>query len=185
MTTLKQIDAILNKTLDFGFVRPPDAWTANLAGFIVHRSPMLVALPGDHPLASKKRIPPSALKAEPFINTSTDLEFGFWKQMDAVGNLGGFTPKIVKRVTNLVSILSHVSAGQGVAIVAQGFTKMDIPNVVYRDFDTDNPPMSAIAFVYRHDESSPVAKALISYVKAHIRTNQRSHYRDRNIGTRS
>ena len=86
---------------------------------------------------------------------------------DAVGNLGGFTPKIVKRASNVISILSYVSAGQGVAIVSQGFKKIDMPNVVYREFDTETPPMGPIAFVYRRDDLSPAENALIGYVKAH------------------
>jgi DNA-binding transcriptional LysR family regulator len=167
MTTLSQIDAILNKKMDFGFVRPHEAFNANLGGFVVCSLPMVVALSCDHPLALNKRIKPSVLKTEPFVNTSADLDIDFWEHTDAVGNLGGFTPKIVKRASNVISILSYVSAGQGVAIVSQGFKRIDMPNVVYREFDTETPPMGPIAFVYRRDDLSPAENALIAYVKAH------------------
>ena len=46
------------------------------------------------------------------------------------------------RVTGVFSILAYVSAGQGVAVVSNPFTRVDIPNVVYRPFNTDTPPMS-------------------------------------------
>src|ERR1700730_17998068 len=128
LVTIEQISAILSKDLDFGFARPPERYPSDLQGFIVHRQPMLLALPSDHPLARHNRIELSALKGESFINTAPELDVGFWKHTDAVGVLGNFTPKVVKRVKDMISILSYVSAGHGVAVVSRGFTKMNIPN---------------------------------------------------------
>jgi len=117
LVTIEQISAILSKDLDFGFARPPERYPSDLQGFIVHRQPMLLALPSDHPLARHNRIELSALKGESFINTAPELDVGFWKHTDAVGVLGNFTPKVVKRVKDMISILSYVSAGHGVAVV--------------------------------------------------------------------
>jgi DNA-binding transcriptional LysR family regulator len=165
MVTIEQINAILSKDLDFGFVRPPQRYPSDLQGFIVYRQPMLLALPSDHPLARQNRIEPSSLKGEPFINTAPELDVGFWKHTDAVGTLGNFTPKVVKRVKDMISILSYVSAGHGIAVVSQAFRKMDIPNVVYREFATKTPPVSSVGLIYRHGESSPAAQALIKFVR--------------------
>jgi DNA-binding transcriptional LysR family regulator len=167
MVTIEQIGAILGKDLDFGLVRPPQRYPSGLQGFVVYRQPMVLALPGDHPLACQDRIEPSSLKGEPFINTAPELDVGFWKHMDAVGTIGNFTPKVVKRVKDLISVLSYVSAGNGVAVVSHAFTKMEVPNVVYRDFATDTPPISQIALIYRRDHSSPAAQALIKFVRRH------------------
>ena len=167
MVTVEQIGAILSKDLDFGFVRQPQRYPSGLQGFVVHRLPMIVALPSDHPLARQDRIEPASLKGEPFINTAAEVDSGFWKPMDAVGVLGGFTPKVVKRVKDMVSILSYVSAGQGLAIVSQAFANIGIPNVVYREFVGEPPLVSSITFVYRRDESSPVAQAFVKFVRRH------------------
>jgi DNA-binding transcriptional LysR family regulator len=126
---------------------------------------MVLALPSDHPLARQNRIEPSSLKGEPFINTAPELDVGFWKHTDAVGTLGNFTPKVVKRVKDMLSIVSYVSAGQGVAVVSEGFRQMNIPNVVYREFATDNPPVSTVALIYRRGESSPAAQAFVKFVR--------------------
>jgi DNA-binding transcriptional LysR family regulator len=166
MVTAEQINAILERTLDFGFVRAPDSYPTGIEGFIVHRQPMVIALPGDHPLASQKRIKPSSLKDQPFINTSPDLEIGYLKHTEAVGELAGFTPRVVLRAKDMVSILSCVSAGQGVAVVSQAFTRMNMPNVVYREFETDAPPVVSMAFIGRQHESSPAAKVLLKYMRS-------------------
>jgi DNA-binding transcriptional LysR family regulator len=171
MVTKDQIHDILAHTLDFGFVRAPEQYPAGIQGFVVSRHVTVLAMPQDHPLAGQKRIKPSSLGAQPFINTWPDFEIGFWKATHEVGALGGFTPQIVQRAKDMVSILSCVSAGQGVAVVSQPFTNMLVPNVVYREFDTDAPPMAKIAFIYRQNETSPVAQALLKFMRRHALTH--------------
>lgn len=171
MVTNAQINAILGRTLDFGFIRTPDRYPTGLQGFIVSHHPMVLALPRDHPLAGQNRIEPSSLKEESFINTAPDLDVGFWKHTHAVGTLGGFTPKIVRRAKDMISIIASVSAGQGIAVVSKAFMKMDMPNVVYREFATNTPPMGSIAFICRHNESSPAAKTLLKFMRPHALTH--------------
>lgn len=163
--TSEQINGILSRTLDFGFVREPDRYPLGIQGFVVSDQTMILALPQDHPLARQKRIAPAALKGEPFINTSADLDVGFWKHTDAVGKLGNFTPNIVRRAKDMISILSAVSAGQGVAVVSKAFVKVAMPNVAYREFDTETPPVTSISFVGRHEETSPAAQVLLKFMR--------------------
>jgi DNA-binding transcriptional LysR family regulator len=167
MVTLEQIRAILAKDLDFGFALAPQRYPSGLQGFVAYRQPMVIALPGDHPLAQQKRIEPAALKGESFVNTGPEVDVGFLKQTDAIGTLGGFTPKVARRVKDMVTVLSYVSAGQGVAVVSQAFRRLELPNVVYREFASATPPISQTAFIYRRGESSPAGRALIKFVRRH------------------
>jgi DNA-binding transcriptional LysR family regulator len=167
MVTLEQIRAILAKDLDFGFALAPQRYPSGLQGFVAYRQPMVLALPGDHPLARQKRIEPVSLKGESFINTGPEVDVGFLKQTDAIGTLGSFTPKVARRVKDMITVLSYVSAGQGVAVVSQAFRSLELPNVVYREFASATPPVSQTAFIYRRGESSPAGRALIKFVRRH------------------
>lgn len=167
MVTIEQINAILGRTLDFGFVRPPDHYPVGLHGIVVARGGMVLALPADHPLVRHKRIAPEALRGEAFINTPPDLDIRFWNPTAELGVAGGFTPTVVRRVKDLVSILTYVSAGVGIAMVSRAFMRMDVPNVVYREFDMETPPQRTIAFVYRKNEASPAALAFIKHMRRH------------------
>jgi DNA-binding transcriptional LysR family regulator len=167
MVTMDQINAILGRTLDCGFVRPPDHYPVGLQGLLVAREPMVLALPADHPLGEKNKIAPASLRNEAFINTGPDLDISFWNPTTVLAKAGDFTPTVVRRVSDMVSILSYVSAGLGVAMVGKGFTRMDFPNVIYRDLDMANPPIRTISFVYRKNEASPAAQALIKYMRGH------------------
>jgi DNA-binding transcriptional LysR family regulator len=163
--TIDQINAIANRDMDFGFVRKPDKYPIGLQGFMVARLPMMLALPADHPLARHNQINPSMLKDVPFINYSPDLDVGFWKHMDVLGQMGQFTPNVIKRVNGVFNILAYVSAGQGVAVMSEPFQRVDVPNVVYRPFNTDTPVLAPVALIYRERESSPAALAFIKFMR--------------------
>jgi DNA-binding transcriptional LysR family regulator len=163
--TIDQINAIVNRDMDFGFVRRPDKYPIGLQGFMVARLPMMLALPADHPLARHNQIDPALLKDVPFINYSPDLDVGFWKHMDVLGQMGQFSPNVIKRVHGVFSILAYVSAGQGVAVMSEPFTRVDVPNVVYRSFKTDTPVLSPVALIHRERESSPAALAFIKFMR--------------------
>jgi len=167
LTTMEQINAILARTLDFGFVRASNQYPIGIQGFVVSRQPTVLALPSGHPLTKQNRIKPSALKEESFIDPSPDLNVAFWNQTYKVGMLGGFTPKIVRRAKDLISVLACVSAGQGVAVVSEAFKRVDMPNVVYREFETETPPQASIAFICRHREPSPAGQALLRFMRQH------------------
>ena len=164
--TIEQMNSILDRDLDFGLVRAPSRYPHSLRGFVVARTAMVLALYRDHPLANHKSIHPAELRTESFVNYSAELDVGFWKHIDIIGEAGNFTPRITARVKDAITVLACVSAGQGVAVVSEAYKKVDMPNVVYRDFAID-PPMTPTALIYRSDESSPAALAFIRFMRKH------------------
>lgn len=165
--TAVQVEAIVAGTQDFGFVRAPDHWPIGTSGFIVARPEMVLAIPSDHRLAGLKSVDPMALKDERFVTTWPDLDIAFWRNLNAVGTVGGFTPNVVRRAKDAMSMLSCVSAGQGIAVVSNGFTRIAMPNVTYRPLRTKEPLTSPIALVHRPDESSAAGRAFIAFMKAY------------------
>src|SRR5215831_7384866 len=51
METFPTMKAILEGSLDIGFVRAPQSYPMELAGFVIDRHPYCVAIPAGHPLA--------------------------------------------------------------------------------------------------------------------------------------
>lgn len=163
--SMDQINAIARNDLDCGFARLPPKLPTGLHGFNVMHDSLLVAVPANHPLASAKTIEPAALRNQGFINFKFESDMAFWRQTDVVASAGNFTPKIVKRAHNLVEVLAHVSAGLGVAIVAEPLKRLQIPNVVYRPISGMQVPQTATALVYRRNETSAVTRAFIKFVR--------------------
>src|SRR5579862_314727 len=165
LVPMDQLKAIMRKDLDAGFTRSAHKYPAGLEGFDVHRQPMVLALPAKHPLARRKTITPAALKDELFINAGPELDIGFWGHSEA--GAGQFAPRLVKRDDDFMTVLTYVSMGYGIGVMPQTMTRMNIPNVVFREIATSSVPKSAIAFVYRRNDSSPQTDLLIKHMRSH------------------
>jgi len=170
MVPMDQITAIMRTDLDVGFTRGPYRYPVGIEGFEVHRQTMILALPEDHPLAQRKKLEPAMLREEQFINTGPELDVGFWGHTEAVARIGSFTPRVVKRDHDLITILTYVSMGLGVAVVPESLSTMRFPNVVYRDLAMSPLPTTSIVFAYRRNESSPSTGLLIRHMRRHALT---------------
>ena len=165
LVPMDQIKAIMGKDLDAGFTRSPHKYPAGLEGFEIYRQPMVLALPAKHPLTRRKTINPAALKEELFINTGPEIDVGFWGHAEAIA--GHFTPRVVRRDDDFMTVLTYVSMGYGIGVIPQTMTRMNIPNVVFRELAANTVPKSAIAFVYRRNDSSPQTDLLIKPMRSH------------------
>lgn len=163
---MAQITGLMHKELDAGFTRAPRKYPAGVKGFEIYRQQVLVALPRLHPPTRCKEIGLAMLRDETFVNITAELEVGFLSHMEAVARMGNFTPHVVKRDDNLITVLSYVASGYGIAIVPQLITTINIANVVFRPIAASPVPHTSIAFVYR-DDPSPSVKLLIKHMERH------------------
>lgn len=167
MVPMAQLNAIVRQELSCGLMRSPFQYPTGLDGFVLQRQPMVLAMPRNHPLARQKRIDPRTLKDETFVNTALELDLGFWGHSEALAQVGKFEPKVTKRVPDMITVLTYVSAGYGIGMIPKHMSRMDVPNVVYRDFTPKSVAPSSIAFVYRRADPSPAAKLLQEYMRAY------------------
>jgi DNA-binding transcriptional LysR family regulator len=148
-------------TLDLGFVRMPVVLPPTVRSHVVSRDRYCVALPAGHRLsADEKPIRPGALSGESFI--VPEQLYG----TQQVGQRGGFMPDIVMAPGSLVSVLTQVSLGAGVAIVPDVLRGVvGLPAVVLKTLA--GPPIdSDVSMLYRADERSPAALNLIRRILA-------------------
>ena len=75
--------------------------------------------------------------------------------------------RVVKRDDDLTTVLTYVSMGYGIGVMPQTMTRMNIPNGVFREIATSSVPKSAIAFIYRRNDSSPQTDLLIKRMRSH------------------
>ena len=167
-STVKLIDAIMSNELDAGFARAPRQYPSGLSGLTFFRGPVILALPSTHPLARKSgAINPKALADEAFVSTSIGYDLAFTRHVEAIASLGGFTPKIAKRAEDLMTVLTYVSLGYGIAAVSHDMVNTRVPNVTFKKISTKDGPEVEFAFMYRTNETAPAAKALIEAMRAH------------------
>jgi DNA-binding transcriptional LysR family regulator len=165
LITMDQIKAILHNDLDVGFARPPTRYPAGLQGFVVFRQPAVLAMPANHRLANRKKIAPSELADEEFVNPPVETDLVFQRQEDSVSDVGQFTPQIKKRASDIFTVLTYVSAGYGIAVVSQSLTRIALPNVVYREINADPRPETQVAVMYRRNETSRAVRMFVDFMR--------------------
>ena len=149
--------------LDIAVVRSEvDRYPTLSAKCLTHES-MVVAVPRTHPLAGKGEAPVRL----------TDLEeenFVFFRQVNGSGigdmllsacERNGFQPKIVNETQRILSAISMVAAGFGVAVVPKTLESFQMHGVVYRDLDAETGFTVPLTVAYRrHTDAQAVTRFL-------------------------
>ena len=155
-----QLQRLAAGLLDVGFVRP--AHHDLLEFEVVHREPLVVALPAEHPLASLPEIDLRNLKEERFLLMNRreapqlhDLHIGIFRQH-------GFTPDVLE--VNNPSSLNLIALGQAVALVPQSFPKVGIDGIAYRPF-TGPQTFIDLAIAYRRGDIPPAVEGFLDVVR--------------------
>jgi DNA-binding transcriptional LysR family regulator len=164
------ITTIMRRDLDVGFTRTLAKYPPGIDSLEIYRPRLMLALPSQHPLARRDKINLADLKDQVFVNTSPEIEVGFWGHTELIAKLGKFTPHVVKRDGDMITILTYVSMGYGIAVVPQPMSCLNIPNIVYREIAANPIPSSPVAFISRQNNVSPPANLLIRYVHRHAPT---------------
>jgi DNA-binding transcriptional LysR family regulator len=160
-------DAVVDGEIDVAITRSADHYPSGLAGFLVKRLPLYVAMPEGHRLAGRKQISPDMLDDEDYVSSSVSVEVGLW------GNVAGViaksaTPRIVARADDIFSVLTLVGAGIGVSIVSEAMLRLAIPGVAFRRL-VGIAQQAEFAMVYRRNEDAPVVRAFIQLLRTQAR----------------
>jgi DNA-binding transcriptional LysR family regulator len=119
MSSLDQTHAISEERLHVGFVALPID-DAGLATETVMRQPIMIALPPEHPLAKRQRVPLKELFGEPQIMFARANGPRFFDAVLAACREAGFSMNIAHEVDNLYTACALVAAGLGVCLVPAG-----------------------------------------------------------------
>jgi DNA-binding transcriptional LysR family regulator len=167
METVRQLKALVEGRIDLGFLRPPLRYPSGITGTLVWRQPFIAAIPEGHPLTRDTTVRISALAGEPLIASSVELELGFGGHIQEMAAAGKFTPKVVGRAPDILTILTMVAAGIGTAFVPQSFRRVAIPGVVYRDLAGSNRN-ALLAAARRRDDPAPAVKAFMRLLRERV-----------------
>lgn len=131
-TSLEQSQAVSDGRLDVGFVRVPIAEINDLEFKPIYRDKLIVILPAAHRLAQCESVDLKDLAGEEFVASSGMLVPGLRNQIDRVCRSVGFVPNVQCELHSVLSIVSLVSGGIGVALVPGACQVCPHDGVVYK-----------------------------------------------------
>lgn len=130
-TTRKEIEALHAQSVDAAIIVPPLADTTGLDISVLRTATMVLAVPGTHRLAGRKSVALTALSREAFISFPFAEGRGFAGAVLAACHAAGFTPRIVQEASQMLTILTLVASGLGVAVVPGAMKAMHLDNVSF------------------------------------------------------
>jgi DNA-binding transcriptional LysR family regulator len=149
MGSAEQARAISEGRLHLGFVALPID-EPDLATEVVLRRPIVIALPRQHPLASRARVPLHALANEPHIMFARRMGPRLYDAVVAACREAGFTMHIAHEVDNLHTACALVEAGLGVCFVPAAIQEQRSDNIVLRPITPSLPHVdSQLAIAYK------------------------------------
>src|SRR5882724_944216 len=157
----EQIDALKDGRIDVGFVRGP-VDDAALTTERVRKEPLVVALPADHPLATRGRIALELLTNEPFVSFPRNRGPAFFDHLMSLCRKAGFTPRIVQEAPQL-DLLSLVAAGFGVAILPSSIRELRRDGLAFREIA--GSPSTEVLVAWRTSGMTPVLQGFLELVK--------------------
>ena len=154
-----QMALLERRELDAGIWRMATEPTEGFTSLRLHESSFLVAMPEEHHLTAHDVVPLEALRNEYFVtmpSIHTD-----WAFLQRICQTAGFSPMIVREVMEPQTVLSMISMGIGITLIADSYAQMNWPGVVFRPLEERIP-----ADLYIVYEESQATLALTKLVEA-------------------
>ncbi len=163
LSTGAQLQALVDRTIDVGFLRPSLLFTpsSDVAVRPVWEDELHVVLPERHRLAGKRGpLRLVDLAEEPFVLFPRGIGCGLFDHVMGLCNRAGFVPRVVQEAREGTTILALVAAGTGVTILPDTYQKANIPHLVHRRLPLPDA-RSRLLIAWRTADPSPLVTRFV------------------------
>jgi len=166
MATLPQLDALAQRTLDLGFVRPVEGASPDAIAFTpLREDPLVAVLSTASPLALRRPVAMEELKDMPFVMYPPTAGTGIYPQIFRLCRAAGFTPTIGQVAGEASTIIGLVAAGCGVSVLPASFNRIHMDGVCYRPI-TDADATTTLLLAQRKEENTPLVDTFVALARA-------------------
>lgn len=165
--SVEAVPALEAGDIDLAFARLDGDLGASIRSLPLTEDRLVVALPGDHPLASRSRISLSSLANEPLVMFSRKVSPVYFDNLIATCRASGFSPRVLHEVRSVASQIAFVSYGQGIALVPASLKKLAPANVVFRPL-SQKLQVVTTAMAWNTSRPNPLVEALVTRFRAKV-----------------
>ncbi|MFI8993222.1 LysR family transcriptional regulator [Streptomyces sp. NPDC053542] len=159
---------VADGSLDLGFVRLP-VTQPGVATRVIDEEELICALPSDHPLARRRRIPIAALAEESFVSFPANAGSTVRDATVRACEAAGFNPRVVQEAPDSYTILALVGAGVGVTLTVTSCQHIQQTGLVYRPLA--GPPIRLqAALAWRPDNPSAALRTVLAVAEEALPT---------------
>jgi LysR family transcriptional regulator, hca operon transcriptional activator len=168
LTTPQQLEALLNREINIGFLRPPID-DAEIVSEVILREKIVAVLPANHPLAKLKRVPVKLLAALPFLEVARNTAPLLHDTAKQLAANAGVTFNSILPAENVLMSLSEVASGLGFCLLPENVRQLLPSNVVAKPLDCDPQPEMPLLVAYRKDDRLPAVAFFLSLLLEQLR----------------
>lgn len=148
-----QVEALRSGAIDLALLRPPVA-DRSLAVTPLRRDRLVVALPTEHPLASRRQVRAAELEGADLIVHSADRRSVMHDVVLRLLRDAGVEPHVRHEVGETSTVVTLVAGGRGVAVVPEPVTALALEGVTYRPLVRPSAAVD-LAVAHRADRDEP------------------------------
>lgn len=163
LVTPLQVEALLDGSLDVGIVRDYPAQHM-LHSRVVHREPLLLAVPRGHQLAEGEPPRLQEVAAEDMVGYTPLEARYFYDLMVGAFQRVGVSPRIVQRATQVNSVLTLVEVGLGVSLVPASAPRLD--TLEFQALAELGDTMVRCSLAWRWDNDNPALRRALTCLPA-------------------
>ena len=165
LSPLEQESALRKGTIDLALLgQPRGGMSDSFKVEVLHKTPIVVALPEGHPLAERKAIDLAELKDDEFIGLSQKSFPTRPQMMETLFSKAGYRPRGSVEAKGLSELLGLVGSGAGVAVVPLDLEKLPHARVVFVKLRRPTYTLS-FAAVWRKDESLEAVEQFVGLLR--------------------
>jgi DNA-binding transcriptional LysR family regulator len=161
MSTPDQMNALVARTIDVGFVRRP-VRNERLVLRPVLDERLVAALGPRSPWDPRRGL--SSVADEPFLIIARTRSASFYDHALAVCAAAGFAPRIVQEANELFTVLSLVRAGLGVSLVPRAASLIRLPGVRFRELTQPEAAWNIAIAWHRDSDEALLVKRFVEMV---------------------
>ena len=170
MSTLPQLEALQNRTLDIGFVRLP-IQAGEVSSLPLFSDRLVIAV--GHRASKNARKGLRSFARESFVSVTRSASASLHDHIVRTCHAAGFLPRIVQEVGELFTVLNFVRAGAGVALVPHSCKVMNVPRVRYLETGISAAVWNIGVAFHKDSASDPAVRNFVSLVRQHFNSLQR------------
>jgi DNA-binding transcriptional LysR family regulator len=164
--SIRLVRDIKNGTMDAAFIGL-HTQTSGLTAETIHEEPLVVALPGSHPLAKKRQLGFDDLRGESIFWFERRLNPGFYDHCQAYFDQIDFRFVVVPEPSDHHIMLGLIAQGTGIALIPASMQQVRRQGVVFRPFKAGSATLTmGISMVYSQANSSPVLPLFLELARA-------------------
>ena len=155
-------EALLRRTLDVGFLRPP-VTSEHLDTRLILRDRVILAVPTKHRLAAYESIDLAQLRNEFFILYPQHRSTAVNLVIERIFIAADFRPRASQLADDIFIMLGLVGAGLGIAFMPESLRMLNVDGVTFRPF-AEIDEYLGLSIAWRADDTRPIVKKAVEQI---------------------